>query len=153
MKQLAIRLGYQKTLAKSLVIAVRVCCLRRLILAALFSFLFEFGIIEDALCLVPAVFCYREGLRLAFDFIKQQFCAGQGHGHTVAKMSAVRVEIGEARMPSDGGDVIRRPGTKACPMLHRHSIAPSRENLAHALQQAVARLNGGGFRSEEVGIP
>src|SRR5450759_5385500 len=99
---------------------------------------------------VPAVFFNIERLGLAFYFIQKQFCAGQGHGHTVTKMSAVSVEVGEARMPSDGGDVVRRTGTKACPMLHRHSVTPARENLAHALQQAVAPLNGGGFVEADI---
>src|SRR5450759_1080097 len=95
-------------------------------------------IIEDAQRLVPAVFLYRERLRLAFDFIQQQFCAGQGHGHTVAKMSAVGVEVGEARMTSDGGNVIQLAATTACAMLPRQPVTLARHHLAQALKQAVA---------------
>src|SRR3990172_6193368 len=65
-------------------------------------------------------------------------------------MSAVDIEVGQVRMASYGRYVVRRTGAEAGPMPHRNMIMPIREDLAHAQQQAVARLDSDG--SVEAGI-
>ena len=103
------------------------------------------GYIRGLTALPPAIFRHRKRLRAIFNFVQQQLGTRQRHGHAIAEMSGVGIQIGTVRMAADGRDVVRRAWPETRPMPDRFDMLPGGEDLAHPSEQAVAGFPRDGF--------